>query len=279
MRSKDRLNIISQNFNGYIGKKTKEERLEINEKNKKTVTNYLKKYDVDIIAGQELPAHINEEKFMKSNNLDGSFDGQAEGKSDFFTGFYMSNKNYVGELISDKKISEIWDELFEYCPSVPSFRSGFWCEKWIEFCGKRIRIINIHVSLRHDIAIRFSFLKYISPINNEYTIILGDFNAAKNEQTEEHIQANDIFLKKIEGKNYYELISEEESKTRKGHYTFYTSKKGRKLDHIFVSKVFYKKFNYEIEYIDEVSNTHPDYESSESAFTDHSGIKVSFWEK
>jgi len=271
MENTARLSIISQNFNGFKGSSMD------------TVAGYLKEYEADIIAGQELPANINEEKFMEYNGLSGLFDGTAEKGSVFFTGFYVNNKNYAGRLVLDKKISKIWDGVpKEYTKSL-SFRDGFWCEKWIEFCGEKIRVINIHISPTYCFALRHSLLTYIAQIDNKYTIILGDFNAAKNEQTEESIPENDAFLREIEGENYCELISEDESKTGKGHYTRYSIKegikKGRKLDHIFVSKAFYEEFNYEIKYIDEVSNTHPDYESSEFAFTDHSGIKVSFWEK
>ncbi|EPY2278839.1 hypothetical protein ACXAT3_003621 [Clostridium sporogenes] len=152
-------------------------------------------------------------------------------------------------------------------------------EKLIKFCDKEIRLINIHISTRYAIQLRVSLLKYLSQIQNPYTIILGDFNAAKNGQTTKNYEENHDFLKMIEENNYIELIDEIEE-NGVSHYTHYLNKSsGRKLDHIFVSNAFKEKFNYEIEYIDKVNNTHPDYEMSESAFTDHSGIKVSFWEK
>ena len=46
-----------------------------------------------------------------------------------------------------------------------------------------------------------------------------------------------------------------------------------------MSKEFYDKFDYKIEYIDKVNKTHPDYIDDKFAFTDHSGIKVSFTKK
>jgi endonuclease/exonuclease/phosphatase family metal-dependent hydrolase len=267
---KDRLNIISQNFNGYSG-----------EKNTKTLTSYLKRYKdkVDIIAGQELPARINEKKVMEDNSLDGSFDGEAEGNSKFFTGFYIINKDYEDGLICHKEISKIWNDLVKYPSIVPTFRSAYWCEKWIEFGGEKIKIINIHVSPTYEIMLKLSLMEYIEKINNKYTILLGDFNAAEKRDTVKHICENDNFLKLIRNKEFEELRSEKEKNDNKGHYTHYTKKGGRKLDHVFVSKKFYDEFNYEIDYIDEVNYTHPEYISSEFAFTDHLGIKVSFSKK
>ena len=276
--NEDNLVIISQNFNGYISKNEKNKAEKRNRK-KIAVAKYLMKNNyADIVAGQELPTLVNEKIFMEDNKLKGSFDGQAEGKSSFFTGFYVNKEKYKFGLSSNKEISKIWGELFKCCPKVPSFRSGFWAEKWIGFRGENIRIVNIHMSPYYDTELRLSFLKYISQIENSYTIILGDFNAAKVHQTEEYIEENHEFLIMVEENKYIELIDKNE-KNGEAHYTHYEKTGGRKLDHIFVSKAFYDKFHYEIEYIDEVNNTHPDHESSESAFTDHSGIKVSFWKK
>lgn len=275
--NEDNLVIISQNFNGYISKNEKNKAEKIDRK-KLAVANYLKYYNADIVAGQELPAHINEKQFMKDNKLEGSFEGQAEGKSSFFTGFYVNNKKYKLGLNSNEEISVIWEQMFKYCPKVPSFRSGFWAEKWIGFCGESIRIINIHLSLWYDTELRLSFLKYISKIQNPYSIILGDFNAAKVHQTVEFIKKNHEFLTMIEINKYIELIDENE-KNKNAHYTHYEKSGGRKLDHIFISKAFYDKFHYEIDYIDGVNETHPDHQNSNQTFTDHSGIKITFWEK
>ncbi|MFT5872454.1 MAG: endonuclease/exonuclease/phosphatase family metal-dependent hydrolase [Clostridium sp.] len=278
MVNKEKLIIISQNFKGNINYKKGENRLENKNKNKTAVVNYLKHYDADIVAGQELPAHINEKEFIEANKLIGSFDGQAEGQSQFFTGFYVNNnKNYKMGLNSNKEISEIWEKLFIGCPGY-SFKSGYWAEKWIKFCDERIRIINLHISATYAIQLRVSLLKYLSQIQNPYTIILGDFNAAKKDQTVKNYEENHVFLKMIEANKYIELIDDFEENGI-CHHTYYLTSRGRKLDHIFVSKAFNDKFRYEIEYIDEVNETHPDYQHCNQTFTDHSGIKVCFYEK
>lgn len=271
---KDKLIIISQNFKGNIRKKVERE------KNKKVVANYLKYYYADIFAGQELPAHINEKEFMKVNKLEGLFNGQAEDNSLFFTGFYVNNKNYKTRLNSNEVIGKIWEELFEGCPG-SSFMSGYWAEKWIEFCGERIRIINLHISSTYVIQLRVSILKYLYQIQNPYTIILGDFNAAKDNQTVKSSKKNKDnhdFLEMIEKNKYIELIdeAEENGTSHPTHFRASGEKGGRKLDHIFVSKEFYDKFSFKVEYIDEVNETHPKHQHSNQTFTDHSGIKVTF---
>lgn len=262
---KEKLNIISQNFNGYS--KRQEKRL----LNIESVTNYLKKYEADIIAGQEFPASINEK------NLNGSFDGQAKKRSHFFTGFYVNNNNYKGNLIPNDKIETIWNKVDKYSCIIPTFRSAYWCEKQIKFCGKSIRIINVHISPTYEMILKLSLIEYIKKLRNKYIILLGDFNASEKKDTEKYIKNNDRFLKLIRDIGFEELKKEKEYE--KGHYTHYEKTKGRKLDHIFVSKEFYDKFDYDIEYIDEVNKTHPDYINNQCAFTDHSGIKVSFKKK
>ncbi|EPY2278838.1 hypothetical protein ACXAT3_003620 [Clostridium sporogenes] len=123
--SKEKLNIICQNFKGNIYCKKGENRLEKKKMNKTAVANYLKDCDADIVAGQELPAEINEKKFMEDNKLTGSFDGYVEGKSQFFAGFYINNENYEIGLNSHREIKKIWEKLFKGCPG-HSFKSGYW---------------------------------------------------------------------------------------------------------------------------------------------------------
>lgn len=103
---------------------------------------------------------------------------------------------------------------------------------------------------------------------------MGDFNAAQKEQTEKYIKGNENFLKKIKTKGYIELLDEKEKNGEIGHYTHYVKDKGRKLDHVFVSKAFAEYFETTIEYDDDVNYKKQNDKDSNNAFTDHSAIKV-----
>jgi len=210
---------------------------------------------------------------MNANKISGLFEGEAEDKSSFFTGFYVINEKYKSGLVPNDKISQIWSSAIKYSSIVKEFRYGFWCEKKIEFCNKVIRVMNIHISLSYELMLKLSLLEYAEQNKDEYIILLGDFNAAEEEDTEKFIEENDQFLKTLRKIGFVELGNEDV------HYTHYASNKGRKIDHIYVSKKFHNDFDYTLDYIDEVNYGHPKYNESETAFTDHSAIKVKFTER
>jgi len=273
MRNKN-LKITCLNFNRYKNKE-----IQSSEDLKKYVIKYLNKKNADIIAGQEFPAKIS--NGFKSGEA--FFEGETKGGSHFFTGFCIKNEEYNTGLNPYAEIEEIWEELFQICSlkKYHEFKDGYFAEKWVKFCGKNIRLINIHISRTYEIQLKLSLIEYLSRLQNKYTIIMGDFNAAKKEQTEVVISGNDRFLRRIESKGYVELLDEKE-KNGEAHYTHYVKKEGKKLDHVFVSKAFNEDFKTNIEYDDDVNYTVPEEDKSENSkekFTDHSAITVTIEKK
>lgn len=186
---------------------------------------------------------------------------------------------------------EIWDETFPWTP----FVSGFWNECDIEFAKKQIKIINFHSSPKYDLAIRYILLQRLSKIQekNRLTILLGDFNAAFENQTDTIVIDNVKFLTGIKDFGFIECIDSKEF----GGEPHYTYSGRKKLDHIFISKSLFnllQEYNknepYAIKYIDKVNRIPPTQSSKTPTgrvgredfdkqieiepFTDHSGIML-----
>lgn len=265
---KNELKISCLNFQGNKNEELKKTNLEMH------MESFIKNEKADIIAGQELLPNINNESKNLGSGID--IEGKVEVGSKFFTGFCIKDKTYNTGLNSYAEMEEIWRDLFEMC-STSRYRSAYFTEKWIKFCGKNIRLINVHLSLSYEIELRLSLLEYLSRLQNKYTIIMGDFNAAEKWQTSNYIEGNDKFLKKMKSRGYFELLNEKEQKGRP-HYTHYCQEKGRKLDHIFLSNAFEKDFETRIEYNDNINHTVPGNKNS-NAFTDHSAIRLTIKKK
>ncbi|MDU5740144.1 MAG: hypothetical protein E6Z84_05220 [Clostridium sp.] len=153
-------------------------------------------------------------------------------------------------------------------------------EKHIVFDNKEIIILNFHSSLKYSTELRYVLLKRLDELNDENVILLGDFNAAFKYQSESIVPENHKFLSILTNERYKfsELYSIEENEENP-HYTFKleSTNKQKKLDHIFVSQsLFEKKFNYQIDYIDEVNRNFKGKKTNKEISTDHSGIKLTF---
>lgn len=209
--------------------------------NRNNAEEYMKEYEADIYAFQEL----------KSN-----YSGITEilnTESPDYTVIDKGN-DYAHSLSS--KFFPWWD-----------FRSGYWMEEYILYQNKKIIIINIHISPSYSTYLRFLLLRRLEELENKNVILLGDFNAAFDFQSENRVSENHRYLEcltKIYG--YVELCSKEENE--KPHYTYQDAKNHwKKLDHIFVSQPLFNQLKeYQITYIDEVRSHH--------IYTDHSGIQL-----
>lgn len=172
---------------------------------------------------------------------------------------------------------QIWMDAFPWL----EFKSGYWKESSIEFSKKEIRIINFHSSPFYSAQMRYILLKRLGEIKADFVILLGDFNAEFENQTEQPLsrvtKENDAFLAQIGGLGFTELLSEQEREENKPHYTFQYGKYKKKLDHIFISQglsdLSHQGWRFSIQYIDDVNISFSPSES-EQAFTDHSGIKL-----
>ena len=200
-----------------------------------------------------------------------------------FTAETIVTKSLRKDMNVSSRAEEIWDKAFPWL----EFRGAYLDERDIRFAGEKIKIINVHLSPTYDSELRYTLLKRLSEVpEKKLTILLGDFNAAFDYQTEYKITENNEFLKKIEKFGFIECTASDEygcdkDKNKKKYYTYlYVSDKKtekKKLDHIFMSESLFtllQKSNpqtpYEIKYIEKVNrnfSSQPD-----KAFTDHSGI-------
>src|SRR5690554_4308230 len=105
----EKLKITCLNFEGY---KKENEKCELN-KFKKHIIEFINNEKVDIIVGQEFPKEIKEWLNQEKDII--KINGEALGRSKFFTGFFIKNKNYNSELNSYAEIEEIWEDLFDVC--------------------------------------------------------------------------------------------------------------------------------------------------------------------
>lgn len=177
--------------------------------------------------------------------------------------------------MTSEHAEKIWNSTFPWI----DFKGGYWDEQDVSVAGRTIKIINFHRSLSYHAELQYVLLKRLKEIcedENALVILLGDFNAAFNHQTDKPITENHKYLTLIEECGFEECLCSDEKDKRKPHYTYYYYDnkqvlKRKKLDHIFVSKSL-SNWLYTVEYIDNVNVIL--YPKSEYAFTDHSGIKL-----
>lgn len=147
------------------------------------------------------------------------------------------------------------------------FRSGYWMEEHILYQNKKIIMINIHISPSYSTYLRFLLLRRLEELEDKNVIVLGDFNAAFDFQSENRVSKNHQYLESLtKTYGYIELCSKEESK--EPHYTYLDAKNHwKKLDHIFVSYTLFDQIKeYKITYIDLI---HKNFMN-----IDHSGIQL-----
>lgn len=146
--------------------------------------------------------------------------------------------------------------------------------KFSKILVRDTEIINVHSPSNREAC-----LNIINTVDsNKKIVLLGDFNAAKDEQTIAAEKGNEaireehkIFLEKVEGKckgiqKFYEIGDDKQ-------YTFFTQKISNKLDHVFFSKGLYETLDEP--YMVKV-NVHKNvnfYEDEKSGFTDHSMLE------
>lgn len=204
---------------------------------------YMNLYEADIYAFQELKTgHLAITKILNKESQD-----------------------YIIEYKGNDRVHELSLEYFPWW----EFRSGYWMEEHILYQNKKISLINIHISPYYSTFLRFLLLKRLEDLENQNVILVGDFNAAFDYQSENSVPDNHAYLGYlIKTYGYFELCSKEENV--KPHYTYFDQKKnGKKLDHIFVSQTLFDQLkDYQITYIDEVTQN--------SIHTDHSGIQFIF---
>lgn len=176
------------------------------------------------------------------------------------------SQDYIIEYNGNDRVHELSLEYFPWW----EFRSGYWMEEHILYQNKKIILINIHISPYYSTFLRFLLLKRLEDLEKKNVILLGDFNAAFDYQSENSVPENHAYLDYLtKTYDYVELCSKEENV--RAHYTYFDQKNNhwKKLDHIFVSKTLFEQLKeYQITYIDEVCQN--------SIHTDHSGIQLTF---
>lgn len=243
---------------------------------KSDVQNYINDYPADIYAFQEIPRNTEMKHYLVET---------PEDIVTFCSGFIVNKEKGVIGNYSNGEAEKIWDEAFK--DIYKSFRSAYWLEKEICLNNLKITIINVHCAPTYTVEFRYVLMNRLKQLKNRNVILLGDFNAAKNDQTEYPKEDGNLFLRTIEKSGFTELLSNTENEPQ---YTLaYNHKvkgwKKKKVDHIFVSNSLLecletKGWSYSIEYIHDV-NVNIDklgYKKSIkkfNAFTDHSGIRLS----
>ena len=169
-----------------------------------------------------------------------------------------------------------------------SFR--YWSETKIEFKGKDIIVINVHLSSSYAEPLRLILLQRLKQLKKKRVILMGDFNAAFTNQTELVIKENSEFLSMIIKSGYVELLGNDETDANP-HYTFAIEDKKKKcwirkkLDHVFVSEVMKDdvEIDTSIEYLDS-TNMNVDKIFRDGGFkndriSDHTGIRINVKDK
>lgn len=245
---KDKITIISQNLQNYPKKNKKEH-----------TQQYISQYKADVYAFQEYPIW-------------------GRGKT-FYTKFELKDDDYDGVV---NEIEKIWKKYFPWS----EFPSGYFREIIIEFNGIDIHVINIHISHYFDL-IRFVLLKRLQQLKNDKVIILGDFNAAFSNQTDDvNIEGNEFLTMLRDKYKFSEVLGEDET-DKNPHYTrgFYNKRKEKwiksKLDHIFISQEIAEKrergeWDIKLTYIDEVNRNllYITNHEPQNPLSDHSGMKL-----
>jgi len=221
------LTIVTQNLNGKYDDHTIKE-------------NYLNK--------------INEDRKMKPNIYAfQKFKRQTCSKKvSSLTDFKVNlSANEKVSAVGNERAEALWDEAFPWI----EFKSEYWKElnlsiDEISIDTEEIIIINIYLSPTYEIALKNILLKRLAELKGKKVILLGDFNAVFENQTQNSIKENTEFFKLICNEGFKELPLTE---NQKGEcYTYRYNREHKKLGHIFVSKNFahYIINTPEIEYID-----------------------------
>lgn len=158
--------------------------------------------------------------------------------------------------IGNSRMKELWESAFPWI----SCKSGYWKEMEVEIKGAYIYIINVHMSCTYSVALRDLLLRRLDELKEKKVILLGDFNAAFNNQTEKPIEENHKFLCEIRRKGYIECGSEDVKE-----YTFEDENGLKKrIDHVFMSLNLKEKIVYQKTEIVDICSS------------DHKGIKFEF---
>lgn len=228
-------------------------------------------------------------------------------KNAIMTGF-LCKKELIGKdkpIINWNNNADVPRKLIEICEKELKNHLDFYDEKKkfptsyisavnYKFQEAEIKIINIHIPAdRKNRYIIFNTLyRYLDENKEQNIVLIGDFNLYKkndkcNDCTNimsDSTTACTALLEKLEGLEFKEIRNINESKF--GHYTYvYSNKNGskylKKLDHIYVSKLFSDNFQCSVNYVDDVNFDREDIrnaidtfnkEWSIDAFTDHSLI-------
>lgn len=220
---------------------------------------YMTKYKADYYAFQEYPDY-------------------GRGRT-FYTTIINSEKQDISKNNYDEIIN-VWNTFFQWT-KMP-FR--YWSETKIEFKGKDIFLINVHMSTSYTEPLRLILLQRLKQLKGKRVILMGDFNAAFTNQTELVIEENSKFLSMIIKSGYVELLGKDET-NENPHYTFAIEDKKKKcwirkkLDHVFVSEVMSDDVEVDtsIEYLDS-TNMNVDKIFSDvglnDGISDHTGIRI-----
>lgn len=145
-----------------------------------------------------------------------------------------------------------------------------WQECKINLNDKEIYILNLHA----DGSTRFCdpLQKYIPMRKDKYFVVIGDYNAASNDDRAEKLKETDkVLIFNTEVLNIFKNNGFVDIKDKENIYTYYPDKNkqsGRRLDHCFISNNVSENFSCK-GYTDETVNAlvYPD-----TGFTDHSAI-------
>jgi len=232
------LTIVTQNLNGnYDDDTIKENYMNALNKDRKTKPN--------IYAFQEFKRQTCSKRFSSITD---------------FKVTLLANETV--STVGNERAEALWDEAFPWM----EFKSGYWKElelsiDEISIDTEEITIINIHISPTYEIALKNILLKRLEELKGKKVILLGDFNAAFENQTEKPIKENDKFLKIIQDKGFKELPFTEEK--LEDCYTYIHRNENepheekKKIDHIFISKNLkhYIINHPKIEYIGNISDS------------------------
>lgn len=162
-----------------------------------------------------------------------------------------------------------------------------WQECKINLNDKEIYILNLHADRNiidrkdrdqyrkqqnENARFYYPLQKYIPMRKDEYFVVVGDYNAASNDDRAiKKKETDEVFIFNTEILNIFKINGFVDIKDKENIYTYYPYKNkqsGRRLDHCFISKNVSKTFNCK-GYTDETVNAlvYPD-----TGFTDHSAI-------
>lgn len=141
-----------------------------------------------------------------------------------------------------------------------------WQECKINFKNREISILNLHADFRFYDPLQ----KYIPMRKDDYFIVMGDYNAASNEDRAVKKEEDDeILISNTKIINIFNDNAFVDIKDKKNIYTYYPhGRSGRRLDHCFISKSLKDSF----ECIGETDGNVNALLHSDTGLTDHSAI-------